>query len=118
MEFITVEKHTFELIDHVPLGYSIWNIGKNMPDGYLPFCRLKAIQPFNWCREIELDTLKAMKVDKAQVILAAIGGGQNTIEKMEEFVRKNRNAKPNTYAYRQVQKINLALPVMRSLNWY
>lgn len=51
-KWITVEgplhgvTHTFELVDHVPLGYSIWNIGKNMADGYLPLCRLAAVQPY------------------------------------------------------------------------
>lgn len=34
--------HSFELVDRVPLGYSIWNIGENMADGYLPLCRLAA----------------------------------------------------------------------------
>ena len=32
---ITDGKDTFELVDYVPLGYRIWNIGKNMIDGYL-----------------------------------------------------------------------------------
>ena len=33
--------YTFRLVDHIPLGYIIWNIGKHhMPEGYLPLCRL------------------------------------------------------------------------------
>lgn len=33
---ITNNGDTFELVDRVPRGYLIWNIGKNMVDGYLP----------------------------------------------------------------------------------
>ena len=35
---ITHHGHTFELVDRVPRGYFVWNIGKNMIDGYLPLC--------------------------------------------------------------------------------
>ena len=70
---ITHGGHTFELVDHIPQGYTIWNIGKNMIDGYLPLCRLAYFQPFPGARNIEVDTLKAIKCDGAQVILAAIG---------------------------------------------
>ena len=63
----------FEIINCIPLGYQIWNIGEFI-DGYLPLCKLKQIQPFEGCTEIETDTLKAIKVDGAQKILNAIGG--------------------------------------------
>lgn len=42
---ITHHGHTFELVDHVPNGYLIWNIGENMIDGYLPLCILASDQP-------------------------------------------------------------------------
>ena len=51
----------YEVVTEPPLGYIIWNIGDNAPEGYLPFCRLKFMQPFEGGREIESDTLKAMK---------------------------------------------------------
>lgn len=31
--------HTYEVVDEVPLGYMIWNIGHCAPEGYLPLCR-------------------------------------------------------------------------------
>ena len=43
---ITNREYTFELVDFVPLGYEIWNIGRNMAPGYLPLCRISARQPF------------------------------------------------------------------------
>ena len=36
-EYLRKGNDVFEIVDTVPLGYSIWNIGHNMPDGYLPF---------------------------------------------------------------------------------
>ena len=81
--------HTFELVDRVPLGYSIWNIGENMADGYLPLCRLAAVQPFPGGRSIEVDTLKAIKCEGAQEILAAAGWGPETLDEMERYIKKN-----------------------------
>lgn len=102
----------FEIVDYVPLGYQIWNIGKNMPDGYLPLCR-----PIPGTYKIEPDTLKAIKIDGAQKILAAVHGGQNTIEKMERYIKRYQNAKPGTWAYVQVQRMQEALPVMKQIKW-
>lgn len=117
MKTITNGRHVFEIVDHVPYGYEIWNIGKNMIDGYLPLCRLSQYQPFPGGRKIEADTLKAIKIEGAQTILAAIGGGQDTIEKMEQYIKRYKNSKPGTYSYRQVQRMKKALPIMRQIKW-
>ena len=116
-ETITSGQHTFELVDFVPYGYKIWNIGKNMIDGYLPLCRLSPIQPFAGGRNIEVGTLKAIKIDGAQTILAAIGNGQGTIEEMEQYLKRYKNAKAGTWSFSQVQKIKKALPFMRQIKW-
>lgn len=117
MKTITDGKHTFEIVESVPLGYEIWNIGKNMLDGYLPLCRLKAVQAIEGGQAIETDTLKAIKVEDAQIILRAIGGGQNTIKSMEIYIKRYKNAKPGTRSYMQVKRIEKALPIMRTIKW-
>lgn len=117
MQTIKSGEHVFELVDRVPYGYMIWNIGKNMIEGYLPLCRLKAVQRFLGGRDIETDTLKAIKIDGADIILEAIGGGQNTPEEMESYIKRYRNAKPGTWSYRQVQRMKAALPIMRKIKW-
>ena len=66
---------TYEVVTEPPLGYIIWNIGDNAPEGYLPFCRLSARQPFPGGRTIETDTLRALKCDGWDIILDAIGFG-------------------------------------------
>lgn len=63
---------TFEVVDKITLGYEIWNIGSNMPEGYLPICRLKPIQRFQGGRDIDINSLRVIKTDNAQRILHGI----------------------------------------------
>lgn len=106
--------NVFELVDSVLPGYTIWNIGKNMVDGYLPLCRLKPVQPFPGGREIEADTLKAIKCDGAQVILAAVGYGPGTPEEMEKYISKHKGTGRHATA---VERMEEALPYMHRLKW-
>lgn len=117
-QFITDGRHTFEIVDSVPAGYEIWGIGKNMIDGYLPLCRLKrpSEQPFEGGRSIELDTLKAIKVEGAQTILAAIGVGPNDIPSMEKYVKRYSSSK-TPYVMRRVERMKAALKIMRTIKW-
>lgn len=108
--------NTFELVDHFPFGYLIWNIGKNMADGYLPLCRLGHMQPFPGGRSIEPDTLKAIKIDGAQTILAAVGFGPETPEEMEEYIKKHDKGSKN-YKPFAVERMKKALPLMRQIKW-
>lgn len=115
METITSESsfhpnRTFEVVDSVPSGYMIWNIGKNMVDGYLPLCRLSACQPFPGGRNIEVDTLKAIKCDGAQIILAAAGYGPKTVSEMEKHIEKYFASRPH-----ECNKMRAALPFMRNI---
>lgn len=112
-ETIVSGNYTFTIVDEVPLGYEIWNIGKHMVDGYLPFCRILPGEG----RRVEIDTLKAIKTEGAQTILAAIGAGHKTIAEMESFIEENRDKHPLTWEYAQVQKMYKALPFMRQLRW-
>lgn len=116
MEKQTIPHHgyTFELVDRVPRGYFVWNIGKNMIDGYLPLCRLAYIQPFPGGRNIEIETLKAIKCEGAQTILAAIGWGPETPEEIEQYIE--RYERKGTYAM-EIKLMKKALPLMRQIRW-
>lgn len=108
----------FELWDRAPLGYVIWNIGPHMPEGYLPFGRPCARQPFDGGRNIEPDTLKAVPCEGAQVILAAVSAcGAHNLRQMEAFANKYRNAKPGNRYFGSVLKAMAALPYMRTISW-
>lgn len=109
---IKLGNYTFEVIDHVPNGYQIWNIGKNMIDGYLPLCRLIG-NSYN----VDATALKAIKCEGAQTILAAVGGGQNTIKQMESYIKRYKNAKAGTVSFWRKERILKALPYMKMLDW-
>ena len=93
-EYLRKDNDVFEIVDTVPLGYSIWNIGRNMPDGYLPFCRLCATQPFEGAQCIETDTLKAVKTEN------------------------HPHPVPGTREFSNVARIQKALPYLRELRYY
>ena len=102
---LVVGNYKFEIVKSIPKGYSIWNIGNNMVDGYLPLCQ---VEPSTY--SIIPETLKAVKFEKAQTILRAICGGADTIKKMEKYLLKNKNN-------RQTRLIKEALPLMKQLEW-
>lgn len=112
MPKIVSGSHEFELVDYVPYGYIIWNIGKNMIDGYLPLCRLSSRQPFPGGRSIEPDTLKAIKIDGAQTILAAIGFGPDTVKEMEAYMKKISGEKERAWI---IERMHAALPIMKQI---
>lgn len=103
----------FKVVDEPPLGFEVWNIGANMAPGYLPFCRLSRKQPFPGGRNIEVDTLKAMKFDGAEKILRAASSGK-TAEQMEQYIEKNRASKSEDIQHR-VRIFSEAVPLMKKL---
>ena len=103
----------FEVVDEPPLGFMVWNIGPNVIPGYLPFCRLARKQPFPGGRNIEVDTLKAMKFDGAEKILRAASSGK-TVEQMEQFIEKNRTSKSGDVQH-LIRIYADAIPLMKKL---
>ena len=91
----------YTIVTEPPLGYEIWNI-KDAPNGCLPFCRLKMMQPFGGAREIEPDTLKAMKCDGAQVISDA----------MQKYIAKNGKKENEKWICERMKK---AIPFMKKI---
>ena len=112
MNKITSGKHTFEIVNFVPSGYTIWNIGKNMIDGYLPIVQVGGE---DGC-QVNMETIKAIKIKEAQTILNAIGWGQNTIKEMETYVKRYKNSKTE-YVKNHVKRLEEALKVMYLIKW-
>jgi hypothetical protein len=112
MEYITSGEHTFEIIDYAPTGYEIWNIGKNMIDGYLPIAQVGGENGYT----VNQKTLKAIKIEGAQTILAGFGWGPKTIKEMETYIKKYKNSKTSVTQYK-VKRIQDALEVMRLIEW-
>lgn len=114
-EYLHHKDDIYKVVDSVPFGYLIWNIGKNMVDGYLPLCRLAASQPFPGGRNIEPTTLLAIKCERAQDILSATINGIYTIADAEKFIEKNKDAKPGTCLWHSVERAKKALPYMKQI---
>lgn len=108
---VTDGKYTFEIIDYIPETYVIWNVGKNMIDGYLPLVQLGGE---DGCK-INTETMKAIKLKNAQIILDAIGWGQNTTKQMETYIKRYKNSKRKA-TQQHVEKLKLALKVMYSID--
>lgn len=103
-------RYNFLVVDEPPVGYEIWNIGTHMPDGWLPFCRLKTDQPFPGGRTIETDTLKVMRVAGAQTILTVAGYGPQTSAEMEKFIQENEADQPSLCT-----RMKAAIPYLKAI---
>ena len=115
-EIIRNENNKFEVVDTFPVGYEVWNIGThNMPAGYLPLCKPKWSQSLGGFYEVEADTLKAMRTDHAAEILKAVSCGAFTAAEMQDFLKKNADAKEGTYRARAYKRITVALPYLQEL---
>ena len=115
-ETITVQGNIFEIIDAVPYGYMIWNIGDNMPDGYIPLCRLEASQPFDGARNIQTDTLKAIPCRDSRCVLRAAACGLNTISKMRHYIRiHEKNKHPSEYVKSRIEICRMAVTTLEKI---
>ncbi len=59
------DTRVFTVVDKAPADYIVWNIGNNMADGYIPFCKLiKYDDPeLDWRRDVDIGSLLAVKAD-------------------------------------------------------
>ena len=73
-------------------------------------CRLAYFQPFPGGRNIEVETLKAIKCEGAQTILAAIGWGPETPEEMERYIEKHE--RKGTHAM-EVERMKYGLAAIK-----
>ena len=88
------EPRKYRLVDKVPYGYFIWNIGYNMPDGYLPLCRWAREQPYDFSRNVDVDTLCAIRCERSRVISDNLGRiCAATLPEMVEYVQKHDGQK-------------------------
>lgn len=107
----------FDIVRSVPKGYRIWNIGRGMPDGYIPLCREgfeKVLEPH---LTEDAEPLKAIRADGAWMVMDALGYGPKTVRAMEEFIYDHEKDLPQSWGYEAAVRMKLALPVMKSLHW-
>ena len=102
--------YTYEIVDSIPQGYEIWNIGDNIEDGYLPLVQVGNDYKVN------TETMKVIKVDGAQTILAAMGIGPKTIPEFERYIKRYSKSK-RACTLRRVERFRKALEIMYTLKW-
>lgn len=107
MKTIEVEGLTYEVVDVVPKGYSVWNIGHHMVDGYVPLCEV-----YEGTYNIIPTTLKTIKLNEARKLLEyASYSGCTTLKECERYLkRKHKDAYRERYA-------TLLLPLLKKLKW-
>ena len=99
MKTLEVGNHVFEIVDSIPKGYVIWNIGRNMKDGYLPLCEV-----YEGTYHIKVETLKAIKLEKAQEVLEVVGCVKNvTPEELKRYYNRYKDSK-NAYTRDKANK--------------
>lgn len=84
--------HTFEIVNKIPAGFFVWNIGENMgSDEYIPLAEdLKPGDKENF--EIRSDTLKAIRlsVEEVKALRKAAGWGVASKSAAEKALKSKR----------------------------
>ena len=91
---------TYLVVAKPPCGTVIWNIGEHAPEGYIPFVRVDNYHVYG--------EMYAVKCESASVVMAAVGYGADTAEKMRYYVRKHPHSTES-------KRMKLAIPVLERL---
>ena len=82
----------FEIVDKIPLGFYVWNIGENMgSDEWIPLAQdLNPGDKENF--EINPETLKAIRLnpEEVQILRKAAGIGVNNLKAAEKALKSKR----------------------------
>lgn len=109
-------RYRFQVVDECPLGYNVWNVPADMIPGYLPFCRLSSHQQFPGGRQVDTETLKAVRCDHAEEIIDATTMGYYTPQDIETALKKVKSGKSELLDY-TIKTLETALPYMKALPW-
>lgn len=78
----TLPSRTYEIVDSIPHGFFVWNIGSHAPDGFVPLCENAGTGKYG----INPDTLKAVRSDHADLILGCASSGARTPSEARDFL--------------------------------
>lgn len=81
--------YRFEIVDRIPSGYLVWNIGDHMHDGFIPLTMLK---PGTY--EIRSDTLKAIALPPEEVALLRKAAARGIDSKKHAAIAVKRRKNP------------------------
>ena len=105
--------HRFEVVEKIPSGFFVWNIGDNMVDGYIPIA--ESVRPGDRsCYEIRRETLKAIALDPAaiKILRDAANWGITSVKAANRALKRQ----PKSYnTRRQKELAEAALPILESI---
>lgn len=99
--------YIFEVIEKIPAGFEVWNIGKIGNGEYIPVCQAKNYN-------VNTKTLKAIKLNKEEVVILnkAAGYGVKTVKTARATL--SRTAKTSTMKRKQ-RLAEKALPILERI---
>jgi hypothetical protein len=108
------KEKTYEVVDKIPAGFFVWNIGENMgTDEYIPLAEW--MEPSNKSSyDINPETLKAIKLEKHDVEILREAAGYGVASKKDAERAVRRNAK-SYMAIRKKMLAEMALPIFENI---
>ena len=100
--------HTFEIVEKIPNNFFVWNIGKNMAEGYIPIC--ESAGGYN----VNVTTLKAIALEENEILILrkAAAYGVNDLKSAKRATKLN--PKTNMTATKKELAIE-ALPIFERI---
>ena len=105
----------YGIVDAVPSGYLIWNIGEYAPDGFIPLCI---------CDEnlhVDVESLKAIRYDNEEerrfLLRSAGWGADNLLYCKKNIARLEKKTKRNTLEQYELDLLRKALPYLMKIKW-
>ncbi len=104
-------RYSFEVVEKIPYNYHIWNVNKNLIEGYIPLIQLSPHQGFEGGRSVNTETMKAIKCEDYQEIMDNLHIIKN-IKNTEKWLEKNEN---NIKKQWEINRIKKSLPLIKKL---
>ena len=83
---IATGRWRFEVVNKIPTGYEIWNIGKNMVEGYIPLAEVDDYK-------VNPETLKAIRIEDAEeldLLRDCASYGVNNLDRCRKALKYQR----------------------------
>ena len=83
--------HNFEVVEKIPAGFFVWNIGRNAPEGYIAIAEMA----HPTADVINPDTLKVIKLNADEItkIDNAAGYGIKTLKEAQKAIASKRSGR-------------------------
>jgi len=105
-------RYSFEIVEKIPYNYHIWNVNKNLIEGYIPLIKLSSIQGFEDGRSIDVETMKAIKCEDYAEIMDNLYITKN-VKNTEKWLEENEGNPKKKWEINRVKK---SLPLIKKLN--